>query len=77
MRPRAERRCIEGRCFQEGGAPPYWPWIQVFRGVITDAGSHHSRTLPAGIAGMLPELAVEAPRPEAGDAEETAFSALR
>jgi len=66
-------RVYWGRCFQDGGVPAYWPWIQVLRGVITDAGSHYSRTLPADIARMLPELAVEAPRPEAGDAEQLRF----
>jgi tetratricopeptide (TPR) repeat protein len=62
-----------GRCFEGGGAPAYWPWIQVLRGVITDAGSHHSRTLPADIVRVLPELAAEAPQPEAGDAEQLRF----
>jgi predicted ATPase/class 3 adenylate cyclase len=23
---------VVGRCWEEGGAPPYWPWIQVVRG---------------------------------------------
>jgi tetratricopeptide (TPR) repeat protein len=22
-----------GRCWEAGGAPPYWPWIQIFRGL--------------------------------------------
>jgi hypothetical protein len=26
-----------GRCWEAGGAPPYWPWIQVFRDLHIDA----------------------------------------
>lgn len=26
-----------GRCWEVGGAPAYWPWIQVLRGVLRDA----------------------------------------
>jgi tetratricopeptide (TPR) repeat protein len=66
-------RVYWGRCFEDGGAPAYWPWIQVLRGVVADAGSQYSRTLPADIVRMLPELAAEAPRPEAGDAERLRF----
>lgn len=62
-------RVYWGRCFEDGGAPAYWPWIQVLRGVIADGGSHYTRTLPAEIVRMLPELAAEAPKPESGDAE--------
>jgi hypothetical protein len=45
----------------------------VLRRVIADAGSQYSRTLPADIVRMLPELAAGAPRPEAGDAEQLHF----
>jgi predicted ATPase len=62
-----------GRCFEDGGAPAYWPWIQVLRRIIADAGSQYSRTLPADIVRILPELAAVAPRPEAGDADQLRF----
>jgi len=62
-----------GRCFEDGGAPAYWPWIQVLRRVIADARSQYSRTLPADIVRMLPELGAEAPRPETGDPEQLRF----
>ena len=26
-------RVIWGRCWEHGGAPPYWPWVQVLRGL--------------------------------------------
>jgi tetratricopeptide (TPR) repeat protein len=62
-----------GRCFEGAGAPAYWPWIQVLRGMVADAGSQYSRTLPADIVRMLPELAAEAPGPEASDPEQLRF----
>ena len=62
-----------GRCFEDGGAPAYWPWIQVLRRIIAEAGSQYSRTLPADIVRMLPELAAEAPPPETGDPEQLRF----
>jgi tetratricopeptide (TPR) repeat protein len=29
-------RAVAGRCWEEGGAPPYWPWIQVVRALGGD-----------------------------------------
>lgn len=29
-------RVVSGRCWEEGGAPPYWPWIQVVRSLGGD-----------------------------------------
>ncbi len=29
-------RVVTGRCWEEGGAPPYWPWMQVVRSVGGD-----------------------------------------
>jgi hypothetical protein len=51
----------------------HWPLIQVLPGVIADAGSQYSPTLPADIVRMLPELAAETPQPVAGDAEQLRF----
>lgn len=49
---------VAGRCWEEGGAPPYWPWIQVLRSVGGDfeqlAGSAHP-TRPAAAGGVRPE----------------------
>ena len=25
-----------GQCFEEEGAPPYWPWLQIIRGYVRD-----------------------------------------
>ena len=29
-------KAVTGRCWEEGGAPPYWPWMQVVRSVGGD-----------------------------------------
>src|SRR5438045_533035 len=30
-RARSDFAVLSGRCWEEGGAPAYWPWIQVIR----------------------------------------------
>ena len=65
-----------GRCWEGGGAPAHWPWIQVIRELVADpdAPSVRSRNLPVEIARILPELSSEAPEPEARvDAEQARF----
>jgi DNA-binding CsgD family transcriptional regulator len=49
-----------GRCHDEGGAPPYWPWVQILRAYI-DASSLDEVRLNMGaaakdIAALVPEL---------------------
>lgn len=57
-----------GRCWEEGGAPAFWPWIQVLRELLKDMD-------PATIAGeigsaashvvqLVPELAQHVAEPE-------------
>jgi len=65
-----------GRCWEGGGAPAHWPWIQVIRELVAgpDAPSVRSRNLPGEIARILPELSSEVPEPEARvDAEQARF----
>ncbi len=50
-----------GRCYEEPGAPPYWPWVQVLRDFVT-ASSPSEVQLAMGrgvheIASILPEIA--------------------
>jgi DNA-binding SARP family transcriptional activator/tetratricopeptide (TPR) repeat protein len=49
-----------GRCWEAGGAPPYWPWVQALRAYIREAGQERVRDelepRAADIAQMLPEL---------------------
>jgi len=39
---------VTGRCWEEGGAPPYWPWIQVIRSLGGDLERLAAATAPAG-----------------------------
>jgi class 3 adenylate cyclase len=53
-------RALWGRCWDHGGAPPYWPWMQVVRG-LTDSAEPAALAdwLGAGaaeIAQIMPEL---------------------
>jgi DNA-binding CsgD family transcriptional regulator/tetratricopeptide (TPR) repeat protein len=49
-----------GRCWEAGGAPAYWPWIQSIRGLVRDLDPEALRTSVAGggpdLAQMLPEV---------------------
>ncbi len=65
-----------GRCWEGGGAPAHWPWIQVIRELVAEsvAPRVRLRDLPAEIARILPELSSEVPEPEARtDAEQARF----
>src|SRR5665213_608075 len=49
-----------GRCYEEAGAPPYWPWVQILRAYV-DASSLDEVRLTMGtaaneIAALVPEL---------------------
>ncbi|MBN1239432.1 MAG: AAA family ATPase [Gammaproteobacteria bacterium] len=51
-----------GRCFEEPGAPPYWPWVQILREIV-EAMSPSELSLLAGpdgseIAALVPELGI-------------------
>ena len=49
-----------GRCWEAGGAPAYWPWIQSIRGLVHDLDPQALRTSVAGggsdLSQMLPEV---------------------
>ncbi len=50
---------VWGRCWEGGGAPPYWPWVQILRNVVhhLDSDWLASTGLAARyIAEMIPEL---------------------
>ncbi len=53
-------RVLVGRCWEAGGAPAYWPWVQSLRPYLrdTDADSLRSRLRDgaADVAHLLPEL---------------------
>ena len=51
---------LVGRCWEAGGAPAYWPWVQSLRGYIRDLDPALLRaelgTAAADIAPIVPEL---------------------
>jgi DNA-binding SARP family transcriptional activator/tetratricopeptide (TPR) repeat protein len=53
-------RVLVGRCWEAGGAPAYWPWVQSLRAYVREAGTGPLRAqLGAGaadIAQIVPEL---------------------
>jgi DNA-binding SARP family transcriptional activator len=53
-------RVLWGRCWEAGGAPAYWPWVQALRAYTADVETEslRSRLGPGGseIAQLLPEL---------------------
>lgn len=54
-----EMRVLWGRCWEVGGAPAFYPWIQLLRDLLTDDSDLRSRVnglVIAHIAHLLPEL---------------------
>ena len=53
-------RVLIGRCWEAGGAPAYWPWVQSLRAYLRRTDAHSLRAqLGAGaadVAQLLPEL---------------------
>ena len=42
---------LVGRCWEAGGAPAYWPWVQALRAYVRDADS---KTLRAELGAGAP-----------------------
>ncbi len=53
-------RIVVGRCWEAGGAPAYWPWVQALRSYISETGADSLRAElgrgVADVAEILPEL---------------------
>jgi DNA-binding SARP family transcriptional activator/tetratricopeptide (TPR) repeat protein len=51
---------VAGRCWEEGGAPAYWPWVQSLRGYVRDSDDAELRRqlddVGADLVHLLPEL---------------------
>ena len=67
-----------GRCWEGGGAPAYWPWVQVLRGCCDDAGGALSVRLGASaahVAQLVPEIhqRLAVAEPSSSDAERARF----
>ena len=80
---RAEERgalVLVGRCWEAGGAPPYWPWVQCLRRLVAQSEPDVlAAQLDAGagdvalIVPELQELGRSVPRPSADDPESARF----
>jgi DNA-binding SARP family transcriptional activator len=74
-------RVIWGRCWEAGGAPAYWPWVQVLREYIREADQSRIRSqlepVAPDLVQLLPELRELFPglgeRPPTGDPEGARF----
>ena len=71
---------LRGRCWEAGGAPAYWPWVQVLRAYLRGADPDHLREqLGPGapeLAELLPELReilADIPHPAVRDPEVLRF----
>jgi predicted ATPase len=60
-----DARIVWGRCHEEAGAPPYWPWAQILRTVVAATDEEELRAaLDAGagdIADIVPEIRARLP----------------
>src|SRR5919199_3367995 len=56
---------VTGRCWEGGGAPAYWPWVQVLRSVLRQQGQERTQSLTAAgaaaLAAIAPELSLHGP----------------
>jgi len=73
-------RALWGRCWEAGGSPPYWPWLQPVRSCLQDLDQGTLRAqMGAGachLARMVPEvreLCPDIPAAPSLDAEEARF----
>jgi class 3 adenylate cyclase/DNA-binding CsgD family transcriptional regulator/tetratricopeptide (TPR) repeat protein len=59
-----EAAVLWGRCHEEAGAPPYWPWVQVIRASLRAADPDFLASLSAAasdIADLVPEIGERLP----------------
>lgn len=45
-----------GRCPEERGAPPYWPWVQIIRSLIAGQDANATRRILGSDAGVMAEV---------------------
>ena len=73
-------RGVWGRCLEAGGAPPFWPWVQVFRALLREGAlSSLTPARKGALWHVLPELAeleTAAPPTSSPDPERARFRLL-
>ena len=69
-----------GRCWEAGGAPPYWPWVQVMRAYLRGRDAEAVRqaigVAAVDVAQLLPEIRgsfAGLPAPPTVDADSARF----
>lgn len=60
-------RAFWGRCWEAGGAPAYWPWVQILRAVLRTADPGRVDAHSEPLAQILPELGQTGPTPLPSD----------
>jgi tetratricopeptide (TPR) repeat protein len=63
---RARRvRVLTGRCWEAGGAPAYWPWVQALRAYVSEGDpgeiAAHAARAGAPLVALLPEMRAHLP----------------
>jgi tetratricopeptide (TPR) repeat protein len=55
------RRCqvLWGRCYEGGGAPPYWPWVQAIRQYVQERSPEELRRDMGSHASVIAEIVAE------------------
>ena len=73
-------RVLVGRCWEAGGAPAYWPWVQSLRAYVRESDEHALRAQlgsgAAELAQVLPELRErypDLPLPSSAEPESVRF----
>ena len=56
-----------GRCWEAGGAPAYWPWVQILRGVLMSVPHRLMAQWPSGHSATIARLLPETERPGEGE----------
>jgi tetratricopeptide (TPR) repeat protein len=68
-------RVAWGRCWEGGGAPSYWPWVQVLRPLVVHPDRMRARPalVTPEIGQLIPELSSETNRPAPSDPDQARF----
>ncbi len=45
-----------GRCYEEAGTPPYWPWVQAIRSYVRDRDPEQVRSVMGSGAANIAEI---------------------
>src|SRR4051794_70339 len=69
-------RVLVGRCWEAGGAPAYWPWVQSLRALAGEPGHVQLAVGAAELLAVVPELRAwfpDVPRPAGLDSDGARF----